>query len=98
MVELLLSILVVQCTLLYDSSCQLLLCPFSFFHILLSSSFSRYMVTTGFDAKIRVWDVRQYKPVNCFPTVTPPSSLDISQRGLVAFGYSNHCEVSIMSH
>ena len=45
-------------------------------------SFSRYMVTTGFDAKIMVWDVRQYKPVNCFPTLSPPSSLDISQRGL----------------
>ena len=77
---------------------------FLIFHMLLSSSFSLSLsqgiiiVTTGFDAKIRVWDVRQYKPVNYFPTLSPPSSLDISQRGLVAFGYSNHCEVSMMSH
>ena len=53
------------------------------------------MVTGGFDGKIRVWDIRQYKPVNCFPTASPPSSLDISQRGLLAFGYGNRCEVSL---
>ena len=47
---------------------------FSFFNLSLSLplclSLSRYMVTTGFDAKIRVWDVRQYKPVNCFPILS----------------------------
>ena len=61
------------------------------------SLFLRYMVTTGFDAKLRVWDIRQYKPVNCYSTYRPAPSVDISQRGLVALGHDNHCEVRKMS-
>ena len=61
------------------------------------SLFLRYMVTTGFDAKLRVWDIRQYKPVNCYSTYRPAPSVDISERGLVALGHDNHCEVRKMS-
>lgn len=56
-------------------------------------SLSRYMVTTGMDAQMKVWDIRQYKPLHGFYTHRPASSLAISQRGLVALGYATRCEV-----
>jgi U3 small nucleolar RNA-associated protein 7 len=53
----------------------------------------RYMVTAGMDSQMRVWDIRQYKPVHAFHTRRPATSLDISQRGLVALGYEKQCQV-----
>ena len=54
------------------------------------------MVTTGMDAQMKVWDIRQYKPLHGFYTHRPASSLAISQRGLVALGYGTKCEVRKM--
>ena len=46
----------------------------------------RYMVTTGMDSKMNVWDLRTYKLFSSYYTPTPASSLDISQKGLVSVG------------
>lgn len=64
---------------------------------IIESLLSRYMVTTGMDAQMKVWDIRQYKPLHGFYTHRPASSLDISQRGLVALGYGTRCEVRKMT-
>ena len=55
--------------------------------------FIRYLVTTGMDSKMRIWDIRQFKPLNTISTYRPAGSIDISQRGLVAIGYNKHCQV-----
>mmetsp|Transcript_28817 Transcript_28817/g.46599 ORF Transcript_28817/g.46599 Transcript_28817/m.46599 type:complete len:579 (-) Transcript_28817:19-1755(-) len=44
------------------------------------------MVTGGLDGRVHIWDVRMYKKVFSYVTPRAPSSLDISQRGLLAVG------------
>ena len=53
----------------------------------------RYMITTGMDSQMKVWDIRKYQPLHAYHTHRPAADLDISQRGLVAIGYGKHCEV-----
>lgn len=52
-----------------------------------------YMVTTGLDCKMKIWDVRSYKPVEEYFTPRPVSCLDISQTGLIGVGYGGHVTV-----
>ncbi|KAI3327881.1 WD40-repeat-containing domain protein [Xylariaceae sp. AK1471] len=47
----------------------------------------RYMVTTGQDCKMAVWDVRQFRVVNEYFTRQPASSVAISDRGVTAVGW-----------
>ncbi|KAI1266223.1 WD40-repeat-containing domain protein [Xylariaceae sp. FL1019] len=47
----------------------------------------RYMVSTGQDCKMAVWDVRQFKVVNEYFTRQPASSVAISDRGVTAVGW-----------
>lgn len=47
----------------------------------------RYMVSTGQDLKMAVWDIRTFKEVNNYFTRTPASSVAISDRGLTAVGW-----------
>lgn len=44
----------------------------------------KYMVSSGMDGQLKLWDIRMYKQVNQFFTPTPATSLAISQRGLLA--------------
>ncbi|GIZ40966.1 hypothetical protein CKM354_000428600 [Cercospora kikuchii] len=47
----------------------------------------RYMVSTGLDKKMAVWDVRNYKPVHEYFLRAPGTSLAISDRNLTAVGW-----------
>ncbi|KAH8197830.1 hypothetical protein TruAng_008028 [Truncatella angustata] len=47
----------------------------------------RYMVSTGQDKKMSVWDIRMFKEVNNYFTRTPASSVCISDRNLTAVGW-----------
>ncbi|KAI1431746.1 WD40-repeat-containing domain protein [Xylaria sp. CBS 124048] len=47
----------------------------------------RYMVSTGQDCKMAVWDIRQFKVVNEYFTRQPASSVAISDRGVTAVGW-----------
>ncbi|KAJ3005046.1 UNVERIFIED_CONTAM: Small subunit (SSU) processome component [Siphonaria sp. JEL0065] len=46
-----------------------------------------YMATSGLDGKLKVWDVRSFKPVHEYYTHTPASELSISQLGLLGVGF-----------
>jgi len=46
----------------------------------------RYMVTTGRDSKLKIWDIRKYKELYSYFTPTPASTVDISQKGVVSAG------------
>ncbi|KAI0205511.1 WD40-repeat-containing domain protein [Astrocystis sublimbata] len=50
----------------------------------------RYMVTTGQDCKMAVWDIRQFRMVNEYFTRAPASSVAISDRGVTAVGWGTH--------
>ena len=47
----------------------------------------RYMVSTGQDLKMAVWDVRMFKEVNSYFTRQPASSVAISDTGLTAVSW-----------
>ena len=49
----------------------------------------KYMVTTGRDNRLKIWDVRTYKELYSYFTPCPASSVDISQRGVVSFACNN---------
>jgi U3 small nucleolar RNA-associated protein 7 len=53
----------------------------------------RYMVTTGQDLKMSVWDIRMFKEVNKYFTRTPASSVAISDRGLTAVGWGTQTSI-----
>lgn len=53
----------------------------------------RYLVTGGADAQVKVWDVRNYKPLHAYFSATPAASCDISQRGMLAVAYGPHVQV-----
>ncbi len=52
-----------------------------------------YMVSTGNDSKMRIWDVRTYKQLYEYYNPLPAVSVTISQKGLLAIGYGNKVEV-----
>ena len=41
------------------------------------------MATSGMDAQLRIWDIRNYKPVHEYFTPRPADAMDMSQRGLL---------------
>lgn len=49
-----------------------------------------YMATAGLDGHLRVWDLRTWKKLHEYNTPTPSSSLDISQRGVLAAAHGSH--------
>lgn len=53
----------------------------------------RYMVTTGQDTKMAVWDIRQFKQVNSFTLRQPGSSVAVSDRNLTAVGWGTQVSV-----
>ncbi|KAK1776975.1 WD40-repeat-containing domain protein [Copromyces sp. CBS 386.78] len=53
----------------------------------------RYMVTTGQDCKMAVWDIRMFKEVNNYFTRAPASSVAISDTGLTAVGWGTRTTV-----
>ncbi|TKA32893.1 hypothetical protein B0A50_01119 [Salinomyces thailandicus] len=53
----------------------------------------RYMVSTGQDAKMAVWDVRNFKPVHEYFLRQPGSSVAISDRNLTAVGWGTQSTI-----
>ena len=51
------------------------------------------MVTGGLDGRMKVFDIRTFKPLHQYHTLTPAKSLSISQKGLLAVGYGPHVAV-----
>jgi U3 small nucleolar RNA-associated protein 7 len=54
-----------------------------------------YMVTGGSDRQVKIWDLRMYKETHAYYTGSGaiPTSLDISQRGLLGIGHGSHATV-----
>jgi U3 small nucleolar RNA-associated protein 7 len=51
----------------------------------------RYMVTGGADRQVKIWDLRMFKETHAYYTSAGvPSTLDISQRGVVGIGHAGH--------
>jgi U3 small nucleolar RNA-associated protein 7 len=49
------------------------------------------MVTGGADRQVRIWDLRMYKELHSYWTAAGiPTSLDISQRGVLGVGHAGH--------
>ncbi|KAK2591738.1 putative U3 small nucleolar RNA-associated protein 7 [Conoideocrella luteorostrata] len=53
----------------------------------------RYMVSTGQDLKMAVWDIRMFKEVNNYYTWQPASSVAISDTGLTAVGWGTQTTI-----
>ena len=53
----------------------------------------RYMVSTGQDMKMGVWDIRMFREVNKYFLRQPGSSVGISDRGLVGVGWGTQVSV-----
>lgn len=52
------------------------------------------MVTGGADRQVRVWDLRMYKERHSYYCrAGVPTTMDISQRGMLAVGHAGHVEV-----
>ncbi|KAI8320972.1 BING4CT-domain-containing protein [Martensiomyces pterosporus] len=52
-----------------------------------------YMATSGLDGRLKVWDIRNFKPLQEYVTMRPAQSIDISQRGLLAAGWGPNVTV-----
>lgn len=53
----------------------------------------RYMVSTGQDLKMSVWDIRMFKEVNSYFTRQPATSVAISDRNLTAVGWGTQTSI-----
>ncbi len=56
-------------------------------------SSGHYLTTTGTDSKMRIWDLRNFKQLFEYFNPLPASSIDISQKGLLAVSYGNIVEI-----
>jgi U3 small nucleolar RNA-associated protein 7 len=53
----------------------------------------RYMVSTGSDMKMAVWDIRNFKPVHTYFLRQPGASVAISDRNLTAAGWGTQVSI-----
>lgn len=53
----------------------------------------RYMVSTGSDLKMSVWDIRMFKQVNQYFLRQPGTSLDISEKNLTAVSWGTQTTI-----
>ena len=56
-------------------------------------SLGRHMATAGADGEVKVWDIRTFKTLHTYFSHVPATSLDISQRGLLAVGARSKVQV-----
>jgi len=57
------------------------------------SADGRHLATSGMDGQVKVYDLRTYRELHSYFSVTPAVSLDISQTGMLAVGGRAHCQV-----
>ena len=53
----------------------------------------RYMVSTGQDRKMSIWDIRTYKTLNSYELRQPGASVAVSDRGLTAVGWGTKVDI-----
>ncbi len=53
------------------------------------------LVSFSSRGQTKVWDLRTYKEVHSYLTKTPPTDMDISQRGLLSLGFGCHVQVRV---
>lgn len=53
----------------------------------------RYMVSTGQDQKMNIWDIRMFREVHSYSCYQPGASVAISDRGLTAVGWGTQVSV-----
>lgn len=53
----------------------------------------RYLVTAGADRRVKVWDVRTFRPLHSYAAEAAPTSVDVSQRGLLAVAMGGKVQV-----
>lgn len=53
----------------------------------------RFLVTAGADCRVKVWDVRTFRPLHAYAADAAPTSVDISQRGLLAVAMGSKVQV-----
>ncbi|KAG7663594.1 utp7 [[Candida] subhashii] len=53
----------------------------------------KYMVVSGADKTLKVWDIRKFKEVDQYYCQTPATSLDISDNGLLSVGWGPHVTI-----
>uniref|UniRef100_A0A7S0V4M6 BING4 C-terminal domain-containing protein n=1 Tax=Polytomella parva TaxID=51329 RepID=A0A7S0V4M6_9CHLO len=54
----------------------------------------QYLATAGADGQLKVWDLRhQYRPLHQYFTYSTVTSMDVSQRGLLAVGYGRKIQI-----
>ena len=62
-----------------------------------SPSLGRYMVTSGMDKKLKVYDIRAFKPLKSYFLPAGASCLSLSQRGLLSAATGDIVQVIITS-
>ena len=55
--------------------------------------YGRHMVTVGMDAKLKIWDLRNYQLLHTQHTGQPAASVSVSQKNLVAVVQGRQCSV-----
>lgn len=63
--------------------------------VVLLPSFGRYMVTSGMDKKLKVYDIRAFKPLTSYFIPAGASCLSLSQRGLLSASTGDIVQVII---
>ncbi|KAI5304205.1 Small subunit (SSU) processome component [Ascosphaera pollenicola] len=53
----------------------------------------KYMVSTGQDQRMAVWDIRMFKEVNSYHCYQPGATVDISDRNLTAVGWGTQASI-----
>eukprot|EP00741_Cyanophora_paradoxa_P008656 tig00001366_g8379.t1 len=53
----------------------------------------QHMVSAGQDGQVKVWDLRTYRNLHSYFSLSPVDSLDVSQRGLLSVAHGPHIEI-----
>jgi U3 small nucleolar RNA-associated protein 7 len=53
----------------------------------------QFLVTAGVDRRVKIWDVRTFRPLHTYMADAAPTSVDISQRGLLAVAMGSKIQV-----
>lgn len=53
----------------------------------------KYMVVSGSDKRVKIWDLRKLQELDTYVIPTPARSVDISDRGLISVGWGPHVSV-----
>lgn len=52
-----------------------------------------YLVSSGADKTVKVWDIRTYRPLHTYNAPAPVGWMDISQKGMLGVGYTRRVQI-----